>query len=399
MNDMLARNMALESPIPPPLLIPDLVSPQQSSAASLVKADEPLFCLTSSAVEKVASSFGAVSSSAQLIPLSSAQLIPSLESARDGIKKLSVTDTVGGVKKSNLDESRGGGGRVQAAIVAPVYVAKPPKTADAPTLALNACGRAGSSDKEAVVERKPVVTPKIRLTDHFRSDEDHGSASTDERPTTFRLTDFGRKPEKTDNSATAGKLQEPKKKALSNPISEKTVRNQDISEQRNFNSAAERKSWRDAAPLPINPRAEAMRSALNLDAPSFVPSFSREKPKADAPGARARTTGGKAPHHRVQTKTTGDATVNLAALFGGGGKTEIRATRTVTFAHPQILSYPQGVAVDDGSEDSTGNVYVCAMANHRVLIFDKDGKFLKVGNLLSEDFAYTREISSSKDNG
>ena len=43
-----------------------------------------------------------------------------------------------------------------------------------------------------------------------------------------------------------------------------------------------------------------------------------------------------------------------------------------------LLSYPQGVAVDEDCEDSTGNVYICAMAKHQVLIFDKDGKFLKV---------------------
>ena len=69
--------------------------------------------------------------------------------------------------------------------------------------------------------------------------------------------------------------------------------------------------------------------------------------------------------------------VDLAGLFSDG-KTEVRARRTVTFAHPPILSYPQGVAVDDECEDSAGNVYVCAMANHRVVMFDKDGKFLKV---------------------
>ena len=36
----------------------------------------------------------------------------------------------------------------------------------------------------------------------------------------------------------------------------------------------------------------------------------------------------------------------------------------------------QGVAVDEDGEDATGNVYICAMANHRVVVFDSTGKFV-----------------------
>ena len=67
--------------------------------------------------------------------------------------------------------------------------------------------------------------------------------------------------------------------------------------------------------------------------------------------------------------------LNFAELFRGG-KCEISATRDVIFAHSASLDYPQGVAVDDGP-DGTGNVYVCAMPNHRVVVFNPEGKFLR----------------------